>query len=201
MPRSTACRQVFMTLVERMVPPWLRTGSRGDELAFLPAALEIVENPPSPIGRAVAGTIAAAVCVALAWACLGHVDIIAGAQGKIIPTGRTKVVQPVEAGIVGAIHVHDGDRVVAGQVLVEFDRTVSTAERNRVANDLLHARLDASRLKALRSGLQTTLPPVGFSPPAEAPDYQVLRTRAVMTSQAGQQRAKVAALDQQIAQK
>jgi len=190
-----------MTLAERIVPPWLRAGSRDDELAFLPAALEIVETPPSPVGRAVAATIAAAVCGAIAWACLGHVDIIAVAQGKIIPTGRTKVIQPLESGIVAAIRVRDGDRVVAGQVLVEFDRTVTTAERNRVANDLLHVRLDGARLQALRAGLDGDLLPAGFSPPAGVPDYQVARTRAVMMSQAGQQRAKIGALDQQIAQK
>ena len=190
-----------MTLVERTVPPWLRAGSRDDELAFLPAALEIVETPPSPVGRAVAATIAAAACGALAWACLGHIDIIAIAQGKIIPTGRTKVIQPLESGIVAAIRVRDGDRVVSGQVLVEFDRTVTSAERNRVANDLQHVRLDAARLQALRAGLDGDLLPVGFNPPAGAPDYQVARTRAMMMSQAGQQRAKIGALDQQIAQK
>jgi hemolysin D len=190
-----------MTLAERIVPPWLRAGSRDDELAFLPAALEIVETPPSPIGRAVAATIAIAACLALGWACLGQVDIIATAQGKIIPTGRTKVIQPADSGIVSAIRVRDGDRVVTGQVLIEFDRTVTTAERNRVANDLLHLRLDGARLKALRAGLDADLMPVGFTPPAEAPEYQVMRTRAVMASQAGQQRAKIGALDQQIAQK
>ena len=190
-----------MTLVERLVPPWLRAGSRDDELAFLPAALEIVETPPSPVGRAVAATIAAAVCGTIAWACLGHVDIIATAQGKIIPTGRTKVIQPLESGIVEAIRVRDGDRVVAGQVLVEFNRTVTTAERNRFANDLLHLRLDRARLQALRAGLDGDLLPVGFSPPAGVPDYEVARTRAMMMSQAGQQRAKIGALDQQIAQK
>ncbi len=62
-------------------------------------------QPPSPVGRAVAATIAAAVCGALAWACLGHVDVIATAQGKIIPTGRTKVIQPLDTGMVRAIRV------------------------------------------------------------------------------------------------
>ena len=190
-----------MTLVERIVPPWLRAGSRGDEIAFLPAALEIVETPPSPIGRAVAATIALAACLAVGWACLGQVDILATAQGKIIPTGRTKVIQSADSGIVSTIHVRDGDRVVAGQVLIAFDRTVTTAERNHVANDLLHAQLDGARLRALRAGLDADLMPVGFSPPSGAPDYQIMRTRAVMQSQADQQRAKVAAIDQQIAQK
>ena len=51
-PRCTACRQASMTLaLSRIVPPRLRAGSRGDELAFLPAALEIIETPPSPTGE------------------------------------------------------------------------------------------------------------------------------------------------------
>ena len=69
--------------------------SRGqDELAFLPAALEIVETPPSPIGRAIGLTIIAMFSAALAWACFGHIDIVATATGKIVPSGRSKVVQP-----------------------------------------------------------------------------------------------------------
>jgi membrane fusion protein, hemolysin D len=190
-----------MTFAERVIPPWLRAGSRTDELAFLPASLEIMETPPSPVGRAIAATIATAVCLALAWAWIGEVDIIATSQGKIIPTGRTKLIQPLESGVVSAIRVAEGDRVVAGQPLVELDRTVATAERNRTANDHLHARLDAARLRALRGGLEGDLTPVDFSPPTDAPEYLVLRTRAMMLSQANQQRAKIASLDQQIAQK
>jgi hypothetical protein len=74
-----------------------------DELAFLPAALEIVETPPSPLGRAIGLTIVVLFCLALAWASLGNVDIIASAPGKIIPSGRTKVLQPFETGVVRAI--------------------------------------------------------------------------------------------------
>src|ERR1700739_2690658 len=76
-----------------------------DGMAFLPAALEIVETPPSPIGRAIALTLIAAFCIALAWASLGKVDMVASAQGKIIPSGRSKIVQPFEIGVVRAIHV------------------------------------------------------------------------------------------------
>src|SRR5690348_5693649 len=89
-------------------------GRRRYELEFLPAALEIVETPPSPVGRTIALTIAALFCIALAWASLGYVDITATASGKIVPTGRTKLVQPLEAGIVRAIHVRDGQTVKAG---------------------------------------------------------------------------------------
>ena len=59
----------------------LPRGARRDrhELAFLPAALEIVETPPSPLGRTIAVTIIAVFCLGLAWASLGEVDIIASA--------------------------------------------------------------------------------------------------------------------------
>jgi len=137
---------------------------------------------------------------ALAWACLGKIDIIATAQGKIVPTGRTKTIQPLEAGTVTAIRVRDGDRVREGDVLVEIDRTISTSERDRVGHELLRARLDVARLTALRTGFADTTARE-FAASAAAPSYEVLRTRAAMLAQAEQQAAKLRALEQQIAQK
>jgi hemolysin D len=72
---------------------------------FLPAALEIVETPASPVGRAIGATIILFFAIAVAWSVLGHVDIIATASGKIVPTGRSKTIQPLETGIVAAINV------------------------------------------------------------------------------------------------
>jgi hemolysin D len=171
------------------------------ELEFLPAALEILETPASPAGRAIAATISTFFAAAVAWATLGHVDIIATAWGKIVPTGRTKVIQPLEPGTIIAIHVDDGDHVSAGQVLVELDRTTTTAERNRVGHDLLRARLDVARLFALRAGLDAGSDPVGFAPPLDAPADEVERTRVAMVAQATEQAAKLASIEQQIAQK
>src|SRR5262245_33924758 len=178
-----------------------RSASRRAELEFLPAAVEIIETPASPVGRAIAGALMAFFLIALGWACVGHIDIIATAQGKIVPLGRVKVIQPVETGLVTAIHVKDGDRVSANQVLIELDRTASTADRNRIHHDLLRTRLDVARLVALRAELEAGLSPLDFRPPADAPAYEVARTRAAMIAQSEQQAAKIAAFDQQIAQK
>ena len=100
-----------------------------EELAFLPAALEIVETPPSPIGRAIGATIIALFCVALIWATFGHVDIVASASGKVVPSGRVKLIQPFETGVVRAIHVRDGQSVKAGEVLIELDPSITAAEQ------------------------------------------------------------------------
>lgn len=172
---------------------------RSDELAFLPAALEIVETPPSPLGRAVAFSIIAVFAIGLTWACIGTVDIVAVAPGKIIPSGRTKTVQAFETGVVRAIHVHDGQPVKAGDVLVELDATMNAAELGHVKSDLMAAKLDVARLRAALSG--RTDPVAALAPPADAPADLVQMHRRFLVSQTIEQNAKLAAIDRQVAQK
>src|SRR5205085_6413667 len=140
--------------------------ARRHELAFLPAALEIVERPPSPVGRAISATIILIFCLALAWASFGKIDIVASAQGKIIPSGRTKIIQPFETGVVRAIHVRDGQSVKIGDLLIELDPTMNEAEGNHLRSDLIAAQLDAARLRAALS--DGSDPIAGFHPPGEA---------------------------------
>ncbi len=183
-----------LTLVRGAEPARRRT-----EREFLPAALEILETPASPVGRAISATIILFAIIAVTWATFGYVDIVATAPGKVVPTGRTKTIQALEPGIVTAIRVRDGDVVAAGQMLIELDRTVIAAERGRIVHDLQRARLDVARLAALRAGLDAG--PAGFTAPPGASAEDVARTRAAMDTQAAGQAAKLASIDQQIAQK
>jgi hemolysin D len=176
--------------------------SRRAQLEFLPAALEIMETPASPVGRAIAATIILFLVIAIGWAILGRIDIVATASGKVVPTGRTKTVQPLETGIVAAILVNDGDHVSAGQMVMRLDETTAAAERNHIGHDLLVSQLDAARLVALRAGWETGADlGASFVPPEEASAAQIARTRAAMIEQAAAQENKIAALDQQILQK
>src|ERR1700722_4680073 len=173
---------------------------RGEyELAFLPAALEITETPASPAGRAIATTIIAVFCMALVWSCLGTVDIVATAQGKIIPSGRTKLIQPFETGVVRAIHVRDGQSVKAGEVLIELDPTMTGAELGHFKRDLISAQLDAARLRAALAAKGD--PGAELRPPPDAPAALVEMHRRFLVSQAAEQNAKLAAIDGQVAQK
>jgi len=170
---------------------------RESELAFLPAALEIVESPPSPAGRAIGLTIIAVFCVSLAWACLGSVDIVATATGRIVPGGGTKLIQPLEAGVVRAIHVRDGQSVKAGDLLIELDPTITEAEQQRQMTDLLAAELDAARL---RSALAED-PLASFHPPEGASAAQIETQRRFLGSQLAEQNAKLAEIARQQGQK
>jgi hemolysin D len=170
-----------------------------DELAFLPAALEIVETPPSPIGRAIGATLIALFVLALAWASLGHVDIVATATGKIIPTGHSKVIQPFETGVVRAIRVADGQDVNAGDVLIELDPTINEGETNHLQGDLQSAQLDIARLRAALGDPDDPL--AAFHPPAGANPALVAMQQQFLVAQITEHKAKIAALDGQKAQK
>jgi hemolysin D len=102
--------------------------NRASEAAFLPAALELQESPPSPIGRALAWLILAFFVAGLAWSYLGRVDVVAVAGGRVIPSGYSKAVQSVETGSVVAVHVREGERVEAGQLLLELDAERADAD-------------------------------------------------------------------------
>jgi hemolysin D len=171
---------------------------QGAEREFLPAALEIVETPASPVGRAIGATIILFFAAAIAWACLGSVDIIATAPGKIVPSGRTKVIQPFETGVVRAIHVRDGQAVKAGEVLLELDTTINAAERDRLAKELLAQELDIARLTAALA--PDGDPVAALRLPAEATATQAQLQRTLLVSQVEEFRAKLAGLDRQIVQ-
>jgi hemolysin D len=184
----------------RTVVPFPRrpVARRDHELAFLPAALEIAETPPSPVGRAIGATIVAIFCVALTWATFGKVDIVASSEGKIVPNGRTKLIQPFETGVVRAIHVHDGQRVRAGESLIELDPTMTGAEQDHLKGDLIAAQLDVARLKAVLSDGDSL---AAFHPPEGATAAQVDMHRQFLISQTSEQSAKLSELDRQASQK
>ena len=100
-----------------------------DEAAFLPAALSLQDTPVHPAPRRFAFGIIALFSIALVWSILGKVDIVAIAPGRIIVSERTKLIQPLEASVVRRVLVKDGDTVQAGQVLVELDPTIASAEK------------------------------------------------------------------------
>jgi hemolysin D len=178
--------------------PDRRDRRRTYETAFLPAALEVTETPPSPTGRAIAGAIAALFCIALAWSYLGRVDMVASAKGKLIPSGHTKLIQPFETGVVRAIHVHDGQTVKAGERLIELDPTMNNAESKHYQTDLVAAELDMARLKAeLADGDALA----NFKPPHAATPAQLAIQHQFLLNQVAEQQDKLAVLDRQRQQK
>jgi len=74
-----------------------------------------------PIHRLFGALMLLMIASLITWACVGQLDIVVVASGKLVPSSFVKISQPVEAGAVKSIFVKDGDHVTAGQALVQMD--------------------------------------------------------------------------------
>jgi hemolysin D len=138
-----------------------------DEAAFLPAALSLQETPAHPAPRRAAWAVCALFVIALFWSIVGHVDIVAVAQGRIVVSDSTKTLQPLEASVVKRVLVKDGDAVQAGQVLVELDATNASADQASVREQLAAAVSEERRTTALLTAVQSGRAPRLPLPPGE----------------------------------
>ena len=174
-----------------------------DEAAFLPAALEIQETPVHPAPRRAAWAIMALFTIALVWSIVGQVDIVAVAQGRIVVSDRTKVVQPLEAGVIRAIHVRDGDKVTAGQVLIELDPTSAVADRKGVEEQQRSTGQDAARaaalLTALRTGSSPNLPDRAAQPQLNAEWGDITARVARLAAEAARREAEIGTVRELVA--
>src|SRR5688500_17353905 len=132
---------------------------------------------------------------AVEWAIFGHLDMVAVAQGKIIPSGYSKVIQPLENGVIAAIHVRDGQRVKRGDVLIDLNTTANGADQARVINEHNAAKIAALRLRALIAGENT------FAPPDDANPQYVALQQQMLRDQFAEFQAKVEAAKQVIDQR
>ncbi len=128
---------------------WLIHGDeREKETEFLPAILEVTETPPSPTGRLVMWSILVLIVVALVWSFVGHINEVAVAAGKVIPSGQIKTVQVKNKGIVKEINVEEGQVVQEGDVLVVLDPTTTSADYDSLKKRAAYYKLDIQRLTA-----------------------------------------------------
>jgi len=123
-----------------------------DHWDFVRADVAAEHRPASPYPRFVLYALLALFGVMLVWAIFGRLDIVAVAQGKLVPHSYLKVVQPAESGVVREILVREGDAVSEGQVLMRMDTQLSEADRRMLQNDLQVRRLQLRRIDAELAG-------------------------------------------------
>lgn len=155
---------------------------------FSPAAAALRQRPPAAIARMVSLGLCAMALLSLAYACFARIDIVVTAQGRVIPSGRSKTVQPLEPGIVQRIAVRDGQRVKAGDVLIELDPTTSEADRERLQRELWEAQADSARIDAMARG-------GALDGASDLPAAMLSSQQALLAGRLAEQRARLAAID------
>jgi len=173
-----------------------------DDREFLPAALKILETPASPKRIAFIWIVCLMLAAALGWSYIAKLDIYAVATGRIQPSGRSKVIQPLDAGRIKTIAVENGTRVKAGDLLLELDPTDAYAERDAAAADL--EALDAEIPRRV-AGIDTVLSGASDVPKVSFPSNvgRTLQTREsnVLSAELAQYRASRATLKADLREK
>ncbi|MDH0867314.1 HlyD family type I secretion periplasmic adaptor subunit [Mitsuaria sp. GD03876] len=172
-----------------------------DEAAFLPAALALRDTPMHPAPRRTAAALIVLAGIALAWAIVGRVDIVAVAGGKLVVSDRAKLVQPLERAVVRQVRVRDGDRVEAGATLIELDATTPSADRDALDGQWREALSQHWRTATLIAALETGREPAPGPLPAAWTVADRRQAREALDAEWSEWRARAARLEAEAARR
>ena len=131
---------------------WLFNAAETDSMDFAPSMVQLQQRPPAPLGRTVLRVVAILFVCIILWAVFGKLDIVAVAEGKLVPKTYLKIVQPSEQGIVKEILVKEGQAVTKGQLLMRMDAVLSTAEGKTLTSEFHRLGLALRRIDAELGG-------------------------------------------------
>ena len=123
-----------------------------DAIEFLPDAQEITEQRLPWYGRVGVLWIFIIVAAVLTWACIGKVDVIVRAPGRIVSDTGDIVMKPLESAVVRSVEVHKGDIVEKGDVLLTLDPTLYEAEVGRLQHEVEALSAECARWEAEFAG-------------------------------------------------
>lgn len=176
--------------MKAFVLPWRpQQQAHTDPNEFAPDILRIQATPPRAMPRAVLGTGLALFGIALVWSALGRLDIVAVAQGKLVPQTFLKIVQPAEAGIVREILVQEGQQVKAGQTLMRMDPTLALADLNGLRTELAQKSIAMRRVDAELAGQPFVVQASDSRPLFGEAQAQYLANRRAQEAAIAQERA------------
>lgn len=170
-----------------------------DPLNFSAPLLRLQDKPPNPLGQRVLWALLIFLAALLAWAIFGQLDIVAVAEGKLIPQSYVKIVQPAEAGIVKQILVKEGENVRAGQVLMQMDTLIAEADTKSLAADAARKRLSIRRIDAELAGQPFSTEAGDLPDLAREIEAQYRANRAALSAALAEERARMAKAQQELA--
>jgi HlyD family secretion protein len=142
--------------------------------------------------RVVLWTVVLLIAALACWAAVGRLDVVAVAEGRLVPRSQLRIVQPAEGGVMRELLVKEGERVRAGQVLARMDVRATEADAATALNEIALRRLQLRRVDAELAG--TALAPLPEDPPRLHAQAEAQREARVQAHEAGlaEQRTVVA---------
>ena len=82
------------------------------------------------------------------WAAMTEIDQVKRAQGQVIATDRTQVIQAVDGGVLRELFVQEGQEVKTGELLASFEKTRVQAALDDTQGKVMALRIALARLRA-----------------------------------------------------
>lgn len=202
MQHAIIAKEAYIADKATPIPPKRNAAER----AFLPAALEILESPPNPVGRWIIWSIIIFFIIIIIWASLGKIDIVTVTTGKVVPSGQVKIIQSAQKGVVRSILVEEGQRVSIGDILIQLDPTDRDADLATLRREKMDLMIEVVRLQTMIKHTNTPAPSnsptfvTDFIPPPGAAPEIVLTQLQFMRSLFAEHYANIARINQEIRQ-
>jgi HlyD family secretion protein len=157
---------------------------------LFPPAPTKARSPADPRGEILIGGVVAAVFFVglCGWAAMAPMDAATYAQGQVVVSGHRQTLQSGDGGVISALAVKEGDKVRAGQVLVEFAPAEAKAEERALTTRVLGLEAQLARLAAQQAGQSVIARPAEFAgldpeDQAIADQAMAVETRALHAAQ------------------
>jgi len=173
--------------------------AHSDPLDFHPPLIRLQHAAPNPQGRRVLWAILALVAFVIVWALVGRLDIVAVADGKLVPASYLKIVQPSEAGIVKDILVREGEAVRAGQTLMRMDALITNADLDAITTEYARKRLQLARIDAELAGQPFAAPQDAPAALVQEAAAQYRANREALAAALAEERSRLAKAQQELA--
>lgn len=126
-----------------------------DERADIARTSRLMSYHNSRAAAVLIWAIALALGGFVAWAMFFRIDEAVKARGEVIASSRVQIIQSVDGGVLAELHVKEGDKVRAGQVLARLDPTRLEAAAGEVDARITGLQARIARLRAETAGLAT----------------------------------------------
>lgn len=147
----------------------------GLDTDFMPEVLAADLKKETQIAPLLLLTIFLTFVILIIWAAFSEIDEITRGEGTIIPSTKLQVVDHLEGGIIQNIHIHEGDIVKKGQLLLNIDNTIAQARFSEGQTLYYRFVASAARLRSQISGQPFVVPQeVKEKAPLEAEDAKRL---------------------------
>ncbi len=196
-PQATPPAKSTPNLPQKQVPV-THYGVKPDDLPYINVVEAALVRKPKPGPIMLATVLSLFLLSMLVWAYYAGIDEVTRAEGQVIPSQSTQIIQNLEGGILGAMLVKEGQIVEADAPLAQLDNKLAESQLRDVSNRIQENELAIIRLEAeLVEGLE----PLFSQELEETALEEVADQRALYAARTAQARSELSVLEAQYEQR